>query len=98
MTVALGAVVAVALRPADVAVVATTSECPTSALTGLYVSRVAPEIATQLRPAASHRNHAYEKRSGFPPSHVPGTAASSTPASGAPTIDGGIERTGGPVG
>src|ERR1700745_179335 len=36
VTVALGVVVAVALRPADVAVVTTTSECPTSALTGFY--------------------------------------------------------------
>src|SRR5437764_10195891 len=35
---------------------------------------------------------------GFPPSHVPGTAASSCPATDGPTMVGGVERSGAPLG
>src|ERR1700745_391928 len=40
VTAAVGGVTAVALPAADLAVVTTTSECPTSVLTARYVSRV----------------------------------------------------------
>jgi hypothetical protein len=55
-------------------------------------------MATQFAPAASHRSHWYANCTGFPPSHVPGTAASTFPASGGPTMLGGVERTGAPAG
>ena len=35
---------------------------------------------------------------GFPPSHKPGTAASNCPASGGPTMAGGVESSGRPIG
>src|SRR5215468_479345 len=52
----------------------------------------------QFAPAASQRRHWYVNMSGLPPSHVPGTAASSCPATGGPTMVGGVERSGAPVG
>ena len=76
----------------------TLSECPTSSVTGRYDSAVAPVIASQFAPAASQRRHWYANVSGLPPSHVPGTAASSCPACGGPTTVGGVERSGGPLG
>ena len=39
------------------AVTLRTSACPTSTVTGVYVSAVAPTIGTQLPPAASQRCH-----------------------------------------
>src|SRR5215831_2234175 len=36
--------------------------------------------------------------SGLPPSHVPGTAASNCAATGGPTMVGGVERSGAPLG
>src|SRR5439155_6942010 len=48
--------------------------------------------------AASQRLHWYVNVSGLPPSHRPGTAASNRPASGGPTIVGGVERRGRPLG
>ena len=56
-TAAVGDVVVDAVPVAEVAVTKTLSECPTSSLTGRYVSAVALEIAAQLAPAASHRLH-----------------------------------------
>ena len=52
-TAAVGADAAVALPEVEMAVVMTLSECPTSLLVARYDSRVAPEIAAQLAPAAS---------------------------------------------
>src|SRR5215475_2047558 len=97
-TAAVGTEMAVAFPASDVAVTTTLSECPTSVLVGRYDSAVAAEIAAQLAPAASHRLHWYVNVSGLPPSHRPGTAASSCPASGAPTMVGGVERRGRPAG
>ena len=82
----------------EVAVTKALIECPTSAVTGRYVSAVAPVIGAQFAPAASQRRHWYVNRSGLPPCHVPGTAASSCPATGGPTMVGGVERRGTPVG
>ncbi len=42
-----------------------TSACPTSAVAGLYVSSVAPGIATHPAPAASQRSHWYVNVTGF---------------------------------
>jgi hypothetical protein len=56
-TAAVGTDVATAVPAPDVAVTKTLSECPTSVLTGRYDSRVAPEIAVQSAPAASHCRH-----------------------------------------
>src|SRR5436305_10030023 len=67
-------------------------------MTGRYDSPVAPSIASQLAPAASQRRHWYVKVTGFPPSQSPGTAASNCPASGGPTMVGGVERSGTPIG
>ena len=57
VTAAVGTVVALAVPAVEVAVTKTLSACPTSALTGRYDSAVAPEIGTQLAPAASQRRH-----------------------------------------
>ena len=43
--------------PVVVAVTVLRSVCPTSAVTALYVAAVAPEIAVQLSPLASHRGN-----------------------------------------
>src|SRR5262245_22485540 len=97
-TAEVGGLTAVALPAAEVAVTTTLSACPTSVLTGLYFPAVAPVIAAHCAPAASQRLHAYENLSGLPPSQIPGTAASSSPASAKPTMVGGSERRGRPVG
>src|SRR5579884_3891313 len=97
-TAAVAAVVATALPAAEVAVTTTLSECPTAVLSGRYDSPVAPVIDAQLAPAASQSLHWYANVSGLPPAQVPGTAARSSPASGAPTIVGGVERSGMPIG
>src|SRR5215831_19293941 len=52
----------------------------------------------QFAPAASQRRHWYVNMSGLPPSHVPGTAASNCPATDEPTMVGGVERSGTPLG
>ncbi len=57
VTATVGAVVVDAAPAAEVAVTKTLSECPTSSLTGRYDSAPAPEIGTQLAPAASQRLH-----------------------------------------
>src|SRR3954469_6172154 len=98
VTAALGAEDAAALPAAEVAVTTTLSECPTSSVTGRYDSAVAFGIVVQLAPAASQRLHWNANVIGFPPSHVPGTAARSSPASACPTSVGGVERRGGPTG
>src|ERR1051326_2694720 len=97
-TVVVGAVMDIALPLPDVAVTMTLSECPTSVLAGRDDSPVAPSMGTQLAPAASQLLHWYVNASGLPPSQVPGTAASSWPATGAPTIVGGVDRSGRPTG
>ena len=48
---------ALAVPAALCAVTATVSACPTSSVTGRYVSVVAPTIGTQPAPAASQRCH-----------------------------------------
>src|SRR5437660_6787294 len=56
-TAAVGAEAAAALPAAEVAVTTALSEWPTSALTGLYVSAVAPEIGVKFEPGAQQRVH-----------------------------------------
>jgi len=56
-TATVGAEAVAAPPEALCAVTVTMSACPVSAVVGLYVSAVAPEIGVQLEPAASHCCH-----------------------------------------
>ena len=57
VTASVGGERAPAVPAGVVAATASTSAWPTSAVPGLYVSRVAPGIATQPEPAGLQRSH-----------------------------------------
>src|SRR5436305_14400314 len=72
----VGAAVAAAVPAFVLAVTVTVSVLPMSAAPGVYVSNVAPGIATQL---VVQLCHWYANATGFPPFHVPGIALSFSP-------------------
>ena len=97
-TARVGADEADAVPAGVTALTRTASAWPTSAAVGVYERAVAAVIAAQAWPAASQRVHWYENATGLPPPHVPGSAASTLPACGPPTIAGALVRVGDPPG
>jgi hypothetical protein len=94
-TFAVGADVAVAKPTVFVAVTATTSVEPTSALVSLYVVAVAPATGMQLAPLESQLDHWYAKDIGVVPDQVPWLADKVCPSWARPEIAGGAAFAGG---
>jgi hypothetical protein len=82
--------------PAElVAVTATRSVEPTSALAATYVCAVAPGRSLQLPPLAPQRRHWNAYVMGCVPLQLPVVALSDRPACGVPELSGGSVYTGG---
>src|SRR6478735_201128 len=88
MTVSVSSEYAVAEPPAFVAVTATVTRVPTSALVSVYVAPVAPEMFVQPPPYV-HRSHWYPYVNGGVPPHLPSAAVNTAPSTGLPRIEGG---------
>src|SRR4051812_12968934 len=82
-TTAVGGLTAVAGPEAFAAVTATASRDPTSSVPTAYVDDVAPGIATQTAPRASHRRQLQPKLVGEPV-QVPGSAVRREPSRATP--------------
>jgi len=96
VTTAVGAEKAVADPSAFVAVTATRTVEPWSALDSRYVPDVAPGIAAQLVPEAEQRCHWKAKADGLPV-QPPVVAESDWPTCGVPVTTGGEVDVGAPV-
>ena len=82
--------------PAEfVAVSKTRNVEPTSPRTTKYVDPVAPPIATQFAPPASHRCHCSPNTGAGDPDHTPGNTLNTEPTCATPDTTGNTEFTGG---